>query len=339
MKNSTLSWIFISALLLFGVIFISHVQPAKGAVTHIVISQIQIAGTNGADDEFVELYNPTASDVPLTKWRLDKETPSGTGSANLVASMSGTIKSHGFFLVTSHVSSASGSADLLYSNNSNSIASNNTVVLFSDAGTTRVDTVGMGTATDKETADTQNPTSGESIQRKTDDTGGPGVDTDNNLNDFTLLALSNPHNSSVVITPTVTPSTTPIPTVTPTLTPTVTPSNTPTPTVLPTATPTVTPIPTVTPTPTSIETPTPTVSPTPTVTSSPTPTPSPTPTMTPTPTVTTSITPTMSITPTISLTPTPINPFPHLVCTTHLVSFHILFINIQIPTLSCSFVN
>lgn len=114
---------------------------------------------------------------------------------------------------------------------------------------------------------------------------------------------------AMTVTPTHTPTETPIPTHTPTetLTPTPTPTETPTPTV--TYTPTKTPTPTFTHTPT--QTPTPTETLTPTVTHTPSVTPTPTitetPTVTHTPTVTPTITetPTATETPTITNTPTP----------------------------------
>ena len=79
------------------------------------------------------------------------------------------------------------------------------------------------------------------------------------------------------ITPTPTPTTTPIPSITPTITPTpsITPTNTPTPTCSPSPTPTSTPTPTPTATPTNTPTPTPSITPTNTATATPTPTPTP----------------------------------------------------------------
>ena len=84
-----------------------------------------------------------------------------------MASLSGSIASRGYFLITSNESLASGSADKLYSNTTNHIAANNTIILYSDAGQTVVDKVGIGTAQDNETtAFTTNPTAGQSIIRK-----------------------------------------------------------------------------------------------------------------------------------------------------------------------------
>src|SRR3990170_744141 len=68
---------------------------ALSVASHIVISEIQVGGSV-ANDEFVELYNPTGDAVDLTGWRLRKEGPS---PLNLVLSMSGVIAPHGYFLI------------------------------------------------------------------------------------------------------------------------------------------------------------------------------------------------------------------------------------------------
>ncbi len=288
---------------LFGIIVltvlsflaISHSTYIKAAATHIVISQIQAAGSGSgnADQEFVELFNPTASSIDITGWRLKEENPTNSSSSNLVASMSGVISSHGYFLVGSPTYPGSPAADEIYSASSSAFTANSTIVLFSDAGTTIVDKVGMGTAVDKETNTAPAPTPSGSIQRKLDENAGHGTDTDDNSADFESVAVSAPRNSLTIIataTPTETPTSTPTPspTNTPAATPTLTPSPSPTPTEVPTATPTATPTasPTATSTPTTTPTQTPTQTPTATPTSSPTNTPTATPSTNPTATPT-----------------------------------------------------
>ncbi len=261
-KKVNLPWLL--GFLIFGaLIFKAESSYVRAAATHIVISQIQIAGAT-ANDEFVELYNPTSSDVNLAGFRLKRESQTASSSSNLVASMSGTILAHKYFLVT-HPTGYTGSvsADEVFTSTSSGITTNNTVLLYSDAGVTLVDKVGMGTAVDKEASDAPVPAANASIQRKLDETGGHGTDTDDNSSDFELIATSSPRNSSTVVsTPTATP--TAIPTDTPTATPTA----------APTATPTLTPTATPTSTPTATPTSTPTLSPTPTASSGPTATPS-----------------------------------------------------------------
>lgn len=296
------------------ILFFSSFHPVASVSPNVVISEVQLRATN-VDDEFVELYNPSGLAIDLTGWKLTKRTQSGTQS-NLVASMSGSIPAKGYFLIASTESAASSSADQLYS--TQHLATDNSVTLYGNDGTTIVDLVGLGTATASETAGIDNPVNGGSIERKaqassttesmgtggSDEFSGNGLDTDNNSADFVQRAISQPQSSQSTMEPPTVP--------TPTNTPTVTPTNTPTPTetITPTMTPTATPTVTNTPTPTVTETPTP--SPTPTVI------------------------PTLIPTPTVTVTPTPGHSFPvfSLVCISKHKVIHTIFgdFHISIPT-------
>jgi hypothetical protein len=252
-----LTTILLPFLILTGfLLFDSNI--VRGATDHIVINEVQVGGTT-ADDEFVELYNPTGSDVSLLGWRLSTKSSAGTSTSNLVTTFPDvSIKSHEYLLITSPEYDDIPPKDLSYSTTAH-IGANNTVVLYSDSGSTIVDLVGMGTATIKEEANAPLPVNNSSIERVSN------LDTDNNGLDFQIREISDPQNSSF-IEPTSTPieetpTPTPIPTATPTETPTPTPteSPTPTPTIAPTATPTIEP--TETPTPTVASTSTPTSAP------------------------------------------------------------------------------
>ena len=338
----------------FSVILLltNQVKQVYSVASHVVISEIQISGGSDADDEFVELYNPTDSSVDLTGWRLNK-TNSGGSAQNLVASMSGNIPAHGYFLVANPDYDGVVAEDLTYSATTSAITSNNTVNLFSDAGVTIVDKVGFGIPFDSEgTPFATNPGDDGSIERKPGETnpaGGNGDDTDNNDNDFALRSASDPQNSSSAIEPVIAS-----PTVTPSLTPTESP--TPTPSETPTSTPTETPTPTLTPSPTESSTPTPSETPTPTDTLTPTQTPTETPTETPTPTTgEPSPTPTETPTPSLTLTPTEIpeetptptptideSPIPTpffksrlFECTKYFIEFDFGFFTYQFPQFNC----
>lgn len=289
--------IFFILFLLISFKKLPFVKSVLSSVNHPVISEIQIAGLT-MEDEFVELYNPTATTFDLTGWRLTKKTSSGATESNLAASLSGTIKPYGFFLIAHPNYQGTVSADKEYSAASSNISTNNTVILYSDAGLTTVDIVGMGTAVVNEASSSSVPSSNSSIERKASSTStqesmniggseenkGNSYDSDNNFNDFLERVIPNPQNDS---SPAETPS---LALATPTPTPTIT--FTPTPTLTPTPTSTLTP----SPTPSLSETPTPTNTPAITLTATPSvsPTPTSSPTLTPTPTTTPTLTPTGS---------------------------------------------
>lgn len=167
-----------------------------GEVGHVVISEIQIAGET-TTDEWVELFNPTGSPINLTGWRLSKKTATGSNS-NLLTTFSedSIIPAHGFFLIAHADYVGAITADAIYSTTS-SLAANNSVVLYSDAGSTVVDTLGFGsTATIFEgTAFSENPLAGQSHARKFDGNNFI-LDTDDNSADFEISDSPTPQNSN-----------------------------------------------------------------------------------------------------------------------------------------------
>ena len=181
---------------------------------NVVISEIQIGGIN-ATDEFIELYNPTAGDISLLSWRLTKKSASGATTNNLLTNFPDEIiPSHGYFLIT-HPSDYDGGvpADVVYSTTA-SLAENNTLILYSDAGHTIVDLVGLGTASSSETSAIVNPLDNQSVERKAfsnststtmfsgvDKWQGNGYDSDNNSQDLVLQNNPNPQNSLMLTEP------------------------------------------------------------------------------------------------------------------------------------------
>lgn len=293
---------------------------------HVVISEVQIAGDGGADDEFIELYNPTSSAVDISGWSIQRETTGGTFAKKNFEALA-SIPAHGYFLIANNSYNGGTTADM--SHGTFDLSSTGTTIFLVNDQTTLttgdeasiVDKVAVGTdAVDAETTPfTPIPGSEASIERKarassdaasmgsggSDETAGNGEDSDDNSADFISRTTSDPQNSTSEIeeppAPTETP--TPTPSETPTPTPTGEPTEIPTPTEEPTTTPTPTEEPTETPTPTPTEEPTVTPTPTDEPTETPTPTPTEEPTETPTPTEEPTETPTP--TPTAIPTPTP----------------------------------
>lgn len=263
---SSLPKLLISSFLLFLVMLsIANVPNAKAEqADHIVISEVQIGIVGASTNEFVELYNPTENDIDLSNWKLTRKTGGGVES-DLVSTLSGTIKSHGYFLIT-HPAGYDGSvsADAVYSQE-NSIGADNTILIYKDSGSTLIDKLGFNSSSDFEEETETSPSAGTSRERRAtgsststsmavggvDEFRGNGEDTDNNADDFVARSIPQPQNSlssiepALIQTPTESPTETPTATHSPT--PTITPTQTPTPTTTQSPTPTAT----VTPTPTA----------------------------------------------------------------------------------------
>jgi hypothetical protein len=188
--------------------------------THVVISELQVAGTAGANDEFVELYNPTNAPIDISGWRVQYKSATGASYQTEVTLPAGaTIASHGYYLIGSGGSggySGTVAADFLRSSGLAFAAAGGHVRIGPSNITTAVtdpaavDTLGYGTGNTPEGggAGPAAPASGGSLERKananaTAATMGPGgidalfgnaLDTDNNAADFVLRAASQPQN-------------------------------------------------------------------------------------------------------------------------------------------------
>lgn len=173
-------------------------QAASGQFTnHLVISQIQIAGAT-VSDEFVELYNPTAAAINLKDLKLTKKTASGNEYTLVSAFPDFLLQPYSYYLITHANYQGSVAKDIAYSSSSNSIAADNTVVLY-DSTSTVIDLVGLGAASVFEGAATSNPAALKVVERKPGgaEAVGNGIDTNNNLADFLVGQTPSPHNSSM----------------------------------------------------------------------------------------------------------------------------------------------
>jgi hypothetical protein len=176
---------------------------------NVLISEIQVAGATSASEEFVELYNPSATDIALDGWTLDYHSATSancdTGWTAKAKLASGTIKSHGFYLISSKDFLA-GTADITATT---AAGVPTTLGLASDGGNLRltdasdskqtVDAVAWGSGVCGEGAAAPAPGSGRSLERRPGadaETGGNAYDTNINQADFIVRTVPGPQNSA-----------------------------------------------------------------------------------------------------------------------------------------------
>jgi hypothetical protein len=158
--------------------------PSAPIVDHLVIAAVQIAGA-AADNDFVEIYNPTPGTVDMSGWKLRKKSSTGTDSSLREFPKGSAIAPGGYFTWASSVNgfAASIGADV---SSTGTLAANNSVALQDGAGA-QVDAVAWGTGTNQYAegaAYPDDPTANQILSRKFSD--GVVVDTDNNNEDFSL---------------------------------------------------------------------------------------------------------------------------------------------------------
>ena len=169
---------------IFIFIFILLILPWPALASsddHALITKLQLAGEESTTDEFIEIYNPTQEPVNLAGWRLTKKTAGGKEYNLLTKFPEISLAVNTAFKITPK--SYAGEFDLNYST-SESISEDNTIILYSDAGKTIVDKVGLGKASDFETGAAVNPEKGQILERiKTEE---KYQDQDNNSLDFKI---------------------------------------------------------------------------------------------------------------------------------------------------------
>ena len=118
-------------IVLFFLIFLINTTIVKAETFYpIIINQVMIGQDEGVKNEFIELYNPNKVPINLKNYSLKKKTGSGNESS-LINSKNfiGTIAPESYFLISSSDFGSIIKADLVYSNN-NSLASDNTIILY-----------------------------------------------------------------------------------------------------------------------------------------------------------------------------------------------------------------
>jgi DNA/RNA endonuclease G (NUC1) len=192
---------------------------ATNSCGHVVISQVYGGGGNSGatyKNDFIELFNPTGSDLSLGGWSVQYAT--GTGTTWKVTQLAGTLPAHSYYLIQEAAGSG-GTADLPTPDATGTIAlsaSAGKIALVRDtaaltgsaAGTAPLggtpcptapaagiaDFVGYGTATCYEGTDgAPAPSATRAVVRRADG----NQDTDDNVSDFDA-ATAAPRNSTYV---------------------------------------------------------------------------------------------------------------------------------------------
>lgn len=190
-------------LLISLAISLSGGQAKASLADHAVINEVSIdslSGSGGTEDDWVELYNPTAQAIDLSGWSIQKT--SGTGGSLVKASLSGAIPAEGYFLIVRDNIDTDQAlkdlADILVSD-SFSLAQDNIIYLVNNniaisgaADPDIVDLVGFGEASYYEGA----APAPEIPEAKSISRVPAGEDTDENSLDFLVLNTPTPTNAA-----------------------------------------------------------------------------------------------------------------------------------------------
>jgi hypothetical protein len=164
-------------------------------LTNVVISEFRTRGPGGANDEFVEIYNPTLNAVDISGWVLGASNSSGTTQNRATIPAATLLRSGQYYLIAHNDYTGTVSPNLRYGT---SISDDGGVALLNSTGDI-VDEVGMDQDSFYQEGTPLPPLSGNtnhSYERKNGGTSDSCVDTDDNARDFLDAISDTIHNSS-----------------------------------------------------------------------------------------------------------------------------------------------
>ena len=170
------------------------------APTEVVISEFRVRGPNGGNDEFIELYNRTASPVNVGGWKIRGSNASGTIGDRATLSAGATIGPGCYYLLTNSGTSGGPYSGMVPGDQTYSTGVTDTGgVALTRPDNSIVDQVGLdaGSAFKEGTPLTSLGSSNlnRGYERRPGGTLGSGQDTNDNSADFQLLTPSDPQNS------------------------------------------------------------------------------------------------------------------------------------------------
>ena len=190
---------------------------------HVVISEIQTSGAGGANDEWIELYNPTNQPIDLFDWSIQYRGGDATTFSRKNFTPENTIPANGFFLIGNNSYAGGAPADLSHNtfrmsgSGGNIFLVNNQITLESATSTAIIDKISYGSGANlfpEGTVFSPAPSASESLERKanamstaetlsigSDKWQGNSYDSNDNSQDFVLQNSPTPQNSQFLIEP------------------------------------------------------------------------------------------------------------------------------------------
>ncbi|MBN2361899.1 MAG: lamin tail domain-containing protein [Deltaproteobacteria bacterium] len=172
-------------------------QATGRCAASILIAEFRTRGPQGGNDEFIELYNPTAAEIDVGGWKINGSNASASVSTRIVLPEATHMPARTFLLLAnSGTNGYSGAvaADLTFSSG---IVDDGGISLL-DSLDAVVDEVGMsaGSAYYEGTPLSPRTSSAEQSYRRLQLGCGPDQDTENNGADFEYTTEPTPRNSS-----------------------------------------------------------------------------------------------------------------------------------------------
>ncbi len=196
---------FILLLALCAGIFSPRAEAVEakpvGAVDelNVFISEFRTRGPNGADDEFIEIYNASGNPITTNNWELKKSSGCGSTSTDLVTNINITLAPGQYYLFArSGAYSGSTLADAVFPASSTYAIADDGGIALTDASDVIIDQAGLCATTlykEGTALSAMSATANQSYERKDGGSAGSCKDTDNNATDFIFNSSnSNPQN-------------------------------------------------------------------------------------------------------------------------------------------------